>query len=63
MKYKAVFFDRDGTLTYSNPEKIQWRDEIIKSWIGKIFELPYDKMIEIFILASEGRKPCVITFQ
>jgi len=57
MKYKAAFFDRDGTLTYFNPEKEQWRDEIIKSWSGKTFELPYDKMTDIFRLASEGRIP------
>lgn len=56
-KYKAVFFDRDETLTYFNPEKEAWRDEIISSWSGKLFELPYDKMMELFLLASEGRKP------
>jgi len=27
MKYKAIFFDRDGTLTYFNPEKEAWRNK------------------------------------
>lgn len=57
MKYKAIFFDRDGTLTYFNPEKKEWRQNIIESWSGKSFELPYEKMIELFELASEGKKP------
>jgi len=35
MRYKAIFFDRDGTLTYNNPDKIRWRDDIITSWSGK----------------------------
>lgn len=55
--YKAIFFDRDGTLTYFNPEKETWRDETIKSWSGKDFKLPYDKMMNLFALASGGKKP------
>ena len=57
MKYRAVFFDRDNTLTYFNPEKERWRDETIAAWSGKPFELPYDKMMKLFSLASEGRSP------
>lgn len=57
MKYKAIFFDRDGTLTYYNPEKKKWRDEMIGSWSGKAFELPYEKMMELFRLAAEGKSP------
>ena len=57
VKYKAIFFDRDGTLTYFNPEKEKLRDEMILSWSGKPFELPYEKMMQLFRLASEGRKP------
>jgi len=57
MKYKAIFFDRDGTLTYFNPEKEKFRNEMISSWSGKRFELPYEKMMHLFKLASEGRKP------
>lgn len=57
MKYKAVFFDRDGTLTCFNPEKETWRDNTISGWSGKPFVLPYDKMMNLFLLAAEGRKP------
>lgn len=56
-KYKAIFFDRDGTLTYFTTEKEEWRDKQISSWSGKPFELDYDKMMSLFHLASEGRKP------
>lgn len=57
MEYKAIFFDRDGTLTYFVKEKELWRDNIISQWSGKPFELPYEKMMHLFKLASEGRKP------
>lgn len=55
--YKAVFFDRDGTLTYFNQEKEAWRDKMITSWSGKPFDLPYDKMMHLFTLAAGGRRP------
>jgi len=57
MKYKAIFFDRDGTLTYFNPAKELWRNQIISEWSGKPFELSYEKMTGLFSLASEGKKP------
>ena len=57
MNYKAIFFDRDGTLTYFTKEKELWRDNIISKWSGKTFELPYEKMMHLFKLASEGIKP------
>jgi HAD superfamily hydrolase (TIGR01509 family) len=57
MKYKAMFFDRDNTLTYFNPEKEKQRNEMILLWSGKPFDLPYEKMMELFKLASEGRIP------
>ena len=53
MKYKAIFFDRDGTLTYFDKTKKEWRDNTISEWSGKPFELPYDKMTKLFELASE----------
>lgn len=56
-KYKAIFFDRDGTLTYFTAEKEEWRDKTISEWSGKPFELDYDKMMSLFQFASEGRKP------
>ncbi len=57
MKYKAIFFDRDGTLTYFNPEKEKFRDDFISNLSGKPFELPYEKMMSLFNLASNGKKP------
>lgn len=57
MKFKAVFFDRDNTLTYYNPEKVKWQNEVVSSWSGKPLELPYNKTMELFARASEGRKP------
>ena len=57
MKYKAIFFDRDGTLTYFDESKEKWRDNIIEEWSGKTFELPYEKMMKLFNMASEGKKP------
>lgn len=56
-KYRAIFFDRDGTLTYFNHEKEIWRDKIIASWSGKSFDLPYEKMVKLFLLSAEGRNP------
>lgn len=55
--YKAIFFDRDGTLTYFNKEKENWRNEIISKWSGKEFEITYEKMMSLFKLAGEGKKP------
>lgn len=57
MNYKAIFFDRDGTLTYFDKEKEAWRDQKISIWSGKPFELSYEKMMSLFNLASEGKKP------
>lgn len=57
MKYKAIFFDRDGTLTYFNPEKKMWRDKTIASWSGKPFDLSYEKMMNLFTISAEGKKP------
>lgn len=57
MKYKAIFFDRDGTLTYFDENKEKWRDNIITEWSGKPFELPYEKIMKLFNMASDGKKP------
>ncbi len=57
LKYKAIFFDRDGTLTYFDEQKELWRDQTISRWSGKPFELPYEKMMALFDLAGEGKSP------
>lgn len=63
MKYKAIFFDRDNTLTYFTQEKELWRDKMISEWSGKPFELPYEKMMKLFELAAEERKPWYKTLE
>lgn len=57
MNYKAVFFDRDGTLTYFNPVKREWFENIVSEWSGRPFKLPYEKMMNLFALASNGKRP------
>lgn len=59
MKYKAIFFDRDGTLTYPNEKKIEWYRETVEKWPNKKFELDYEKMMRLFDVAGypkEGLK-------
>lgn len=57
MKYRAVFFDRDGTLTQANPKVRQWYVQTVSAWSGKPFEMDYDKMTALFSLAAEDRDP------
>lgn len=57
MRFKAVFFDRDGTMVHRNPEKEKWMHESVAAWSGKPFELPYEKMVAVMEKASEGRRP------
>ncbi len=57
MRFKAIFFDRDNTLTYYNPEKVKWQRETVSSWSGKPLDLPYDKTMKLFAQAAEGRNP------
>ena len=52
MKYKAIFFDRDGTLTYGNKEKMKWYKDMVEEWSNKKFELDYDKMMRLFEAAD-----------
>ena len=58
-KYKAIFFDRDGTLTYFTAEKEAWRDKTISEWSGKPFELDYDKMMSLFSPRKRRQKTLV----
>lgn len=57
MRFRYVFFDRDGTLTYYDREKEAWRDGMIARWGGTPFPMDYDTVMELFVKASEGRKP------
>ena len=58
MKYKAIFFDRDGVLIDGNPRKREWLHSTVAQWSGKPFEeISYEKMMDLFRLASEGKSP------
>lgn len=48
MQFKAIFFDRDGTLTYFNKEKKKWFNEIIEKWSKRKLELDYNRMMQLF---------------
>jgi HAD superfamily hydrolase (TIGR01549 family) len=47
-RYKAIFFDRDGTITYYDEAAVRFRDTLIGEWSGHPFSLPYEKFIDIF---------------
>ncbi|MDR1972380.1 MAG: HAD family hydrolase [Treponema sp.] len=46
--YRAIFFDRDETLTYNDQSDINIRDQKIKEWSGHPFVLTYEKFIDTF---------------
>lgn len=46
--YKAIFFDRDGTMTCYDPLAIEYRNNKIEEWSGHSFMLPYEKFIDVF---------------
>lgn len=52
MTYKAIFFDRDNTLTYANEEIKNRKKQLIESWIGKEFKLDYDRTMNLFEKAN-----------
>lgn len=59
MHHKAIFFDRDGTLTYGNKEKLTWYRETVEEWSQRKFALDYAKMMMLFDRAGypkEGLK-------
>lgn len=52
MCYKAIFFDRDGTITNGNKEKLKWRDQTIEEWSKRKFEIDYERMMQLFDMAG-----------
>lgn len=49
MSFKAVFFDRDGTLLTGNPEVQAQNRARIERWSGKPYQNPgYDEMMALF---------------
>ena len=53
-KYKAVFFDRDGTLVHGDPEWTAFRNRSLKEWSGREFDNSYDYFMKIFNSVEEG---------
>ncbi len=47
-RYKAIFFDRDGTITRYDESAVEFRNNKIEEWSGHPFTLPYEKFIDIF---------------
>lgn len=52
MKYKAIFFDRDGTLTHGNPEKRAWLAERVCAWSGRPYLYSPEKSQTLFNQAT-----------
>ncbi len=48
MQLKAVFFDRDSTLTHAKRELYGARDALLLEWTGKPFKYGYDQMMSVF---------------
>ena len=56
-KYKAIFFDRDGTLTYTDQNIKEQTKGLVESWGGTYSDIGYDETMALFEQASEGRNP------
>ncbi|MDY0295396.1 MAG: HAD-IA family hydrolase [Acholeplasmataceae bacterium] len=59
MKYKAIFFDRDGTLTLNDPEMDKELNRRYKELSGVELKLPYERFITFFKKAQEQEKPYI----
>ena len=56
-KYKAVFFDRDGTLVRGDREWNLFRDRSLEEWSGKKFDSSYDYFMKFFDKVNQGGFP------
>ena len=59
MKYKAIFFDRDGTLTMNDPKMDIELNHRYKALSGVELKLPYERFIKFFNKAHEQVKPYI----
>ncbi len=57
MKYKAIFFDRDGTLVRGDPEWTRFRNERLEQWSGRKFDDSYDYFMKFFEKVQGGGFP------
>jgi len=55
-KYKAIFFDRDGTLTKRKDEVLKREREMIEKWSSKPFVLDYDRLMRLFDLSGRPQE-------
>lgn len=55
-KYKAIFFDRDGTLTKRKDEVLKREREMIEKWSGKPFILDYERLMHLFDISGRPRE-------
>ncbi len=46
-EYKAIFLDRDNTITRFNPEKRKLLSNQIMKWSGKEYGITYDEMMHL----------------
>jgi len=54
MKYKAIFFDRDGTLTKNEPGWVKMRDDKLFEWSGQPFVFTQELFDKIFQRVWQG---------
>lgn len=57
MKYKAIFFDRDGTLVRGDHEWTALRNEKLREWSGREFDGSYDYFMQVFRKVEAGGFP------
>lgn len=54
MRYRAIFFDRDGTLTMNDPKWVSLRDEKLSEWSGQPFIFTQELFDKIFQKVQQG---------
>lgn len=55
--YKAIFFDRDGTLVHGDPGWTRFRDQRLKEWSGREFDNSYEYFVKMFQKVLDGGFP------
>ncbi len=58
-EYKAIFFDRDGTLTRNDPKMDRELHRRYKEVSGKELDLPYERFLKFFQQVLQQDKPYV----
>jgi HAD superfamily hydrolase (TIGR01549 family) len=54
MKYKAIFFDRDDTLTMNDPEWERLRIQKLEEWSGRSFDTSHEFFVKMFERVMQG---------